>query len=89
MVATYRFVFIELEFRLIPSGTVPFRPKPRCHGTCMAQNANASPCPVPRARTNTLLQRAVPTERTLVPNDDARLGETRFEDWLSRSVPQK
>ena len=23
---------------------------------------------------------AVPTERTLVPNDDARLGETRFED---------
>lgn len=23
-------------------------------------------------------------ERTLVPGDDARLGETRFEDWLSR-----
>ncbi len=22
------------------------------------------------------------SERTLVPNDDARLGETRFEDWL-------
>ena len=32
---------------------------------------------------------AVPTERTLVPNDDARLGERRFEDWLSRPVPQK
>ena len=23
-------------------------------------------------------------ERTLVPGDDARLGETRFEDWLSQ-----
>jgi uncharacterized protein YbjT (DUF2867 family) len=29
------------------------------------------------------------TERTLVPSDDARLGETRFERWLSRPVPQK
>ena len=27
------------------------------------------------------------SERTLVPNDDARLGETRFEDWL-RSAKQ-
>ena len=26
------------------------------------------------------------SERTLVPNDDARLGETRFEDWLSQSA---
>jgi uncharacterized protein YbjT (DUF2867 family) len=26
------------------------------------------------------------SERTLVPGDDARLGETRFEDWLSRST---
>ena len=25
-------------------------------------------------------------ERTLVPGDDARLGETRFEDWLHRAV---
>jgi uncharacterized protein YbjT (DUF2867 family) len=25
------------------------------------------------------------SERTLVPSDDARLGETRFEDWLSHS----
>src|SRR5262249_54420202 len=25
------------------------------------------------------------SERTLVPNDDARLGETRFDDWLSRA----
>jgi uncharacterized protein YbjT (DUF2867 family) len=25
------------------------------------------------------------SERTLVPYDDARLGETRFEDWLSQS----
>ena len=25
------------------------------------------------------------SERTLVPGDDARLGETRFEDWLSQS----
>jgi uncharacterized protein YbjT (DUF2867 family) len=24
------------------------------------------------------------SERSLVPNDDAQLGETRFEDWLSR-----
>jgi uncharacterized protein YbjT (DUF2867 family) len=29
------------------------------------------------------------SERTLVPSDGARLGETRFEDWLSRSTPQK
>jgi uncharacterized protein YbjT (DUF2867 family) len=25
-------------------------------------------------------------ERTLVPGHDARLGETRFEDWLNRST---
>jgi hypothetical protein len=28
------------------------------------------------------------SERTLVPNDDARLGETRFEDWLNQSTKQ-
>jgi uncharacterized protein YbjT (DUF2867 family) len=28
------------------------------------------------------------TERSLVPGDDAQLGETRFEDWLSRSAGQ-
>ena len=28
-------------------------------------------------------------ERTLVPGDDARLGETRFDDWLSQSVVSK
>lgn len=28
------------------------------------------------------------SERSLVPGDDARLGETRFEDWLSRSAHQ-
>ena len=28
------------------------------------------------------------SERTLVPNDDARLGETRFEDWLSHATKQ-
>jgi uncharacterized protein YbjT (DUF2867 family) len=27
-------------------------------------------------------------ERTLVPGDDAQLGETRLEDWLSRSTSQ-
>ncbi|HEY1293076.1 MAG TPA: SDR family oxidoreductase [Chloroflexota bacterium] len=27
-------------------------------------------------------------ERTLVPGDHARLGETRFDDWLARSLPQ-
>ena len=26
------------------------------------------------------------TERTLVPNGDAQLGQTRFEDWLSRDA---
>jgi len=26
------------------------------------------------------------SERTLVPDDDARLGETRFEDWLSHAT---
>lgn len=29
------------------------------------------------------------SERTLVPEDDARLGETRFRDWLSRPTAQK
>ena len=28
------------------------------------------------------------SERTLAPNDDARLGETRFEDWLIHDVKQ-
>jgi len=28
------------------------------------------------------------SERTLLPGDGARLGETRFEDWLSRSASQ-
>jgi uncharacterized protein YbjT (DUF2867 family) len=28
------------------------------------------------------------SEKTLVPNDDARLGETRFETWLSRPAGQ-
>jgi uncharacterized protein YbjT (DUF2867 family) len=28
------------------------------------------------------------SERSLVPGDDAQLGETRFKDWLSRSVSQ-
>src|ERR1043166_5408014 len=28
------------------------------------------------------------SERTLVPNDDARLGETHFEDWLNQSTKQ-
>ena len=28
------------------------------------------------------------SERSLVPNDDALLGETRFEDWLTRSARQ-
>jgi uncharacterized protein YbjT (DUF2867 family) len=29
------------------------------------------------------------TERTLVPSDDARIGATRFKDWLSQPAPQK
>jgi uncharacterized protein YbjT (DUF2867 family) len=28
------------------------------------------------------------SERTLVPGDDARLGKTRFKDWLSHSMKQ-
>jgi uncharacterized protein YbjT (DUF2867 family) len=28
------------------------------------------------------------SERSLVPGDDALLGETRFDDWLSRSAQQ-
>ena len=28
------------------------------------------------------------SERALVPNDDAQLGETRFEDWLTESMKQ-
>jgi len=26
------------------------------------------------------------SERTLVPDDDARLGETRFADWLTQAT---
>ena len=40
VVAVYRFAFVEFEFRLSPSGTYLFRPKPRCHGTCTAQNVD-------------------------------------------------
>jgi uncharacterized protein YbjT (DUF2867 family) len=29
------------------------------------------------------------SERTLVPGDDARLGETRFEDWLIPSMTHR
>jgi uncharacterized protein YbjT (DUF2867 family) len=29
------------------------------------------------------------SERALVPNDDARLGETRFEDWLNVQPSEK
>jgi hypothetical protein len=29
------------------------------------------------------------SERTLVPGDDAQLGETRFEGWLSASLTQR
>ena len=32
---------------------------------------------------------AVLTERTLIPEEDAMLGETRFEDWLSQSATGK
>ena len=32
---------------------------------------------------------AVLAERTLVPEDDAVLGETRFDDWLSQSAIEK
>ena len=32
---------------------------------------------------------AVLKERTLVPDDDARLGTMRFEDWLSQPMPQR
>ena len=28
-------------------------------------------------------------DQSLVPGDSPRLGPTRFEDWLSQSVPQK
>ena len=28
------------------------------------------------------------SEKTLVPGDDARLGEIRFEDWLTQAAPQ-
>ena len=28
------------------------------------------------------------SERALLPNDDARLGETRFEDWLIQATKQ-
>jgi uncharacterized protein YbjT (DUF2867 family) len=32
--------------------------------------------------------RATPCERALVPGDGARLGETRFEEWLTRATAQ-
>ena len=31
----------------------------------------------------------VPSERTLLPGDGARIAETRFADWLSRSTAQQ
>ncbi|HUJ09582.1 MAG TPA: SDR family oxidoreductase [Verrucomicrobiae bacterium] len=37
---------------------------------------------------NALYAGAKLSERTLVPGDDARLGETRFETWLSQSTGQ-
>jgi hypothetical protein len=32
---------------------------------------------------------ALLSERTLIPGDHARLGETRFEDWLSQATAKK
>ncbi|MGH7743132.1 MAG: SDR family oxidoreductase [Candidatus Eiseniibacteriota bacterium] len=32
---------------------------------------------------------ALVTERTLIPDDQARLGKIRFEDWLSQPTPQR
>src|SRR6266850_2823042 len=32
---------------------------------------------------------AILTERTLIPGDNAQLGNTRFEEWLSQPVPQR
>ena len=29
-----------------------------------------------------------PSERTLLPGDDARLGATRFEDWFTHTTGQ-
>jgi uncharacterized protein YbjT (DUF2867 family) len=37
---------------------------------------------------NALYSGAKLSERTLVPGDDARLGETRFEDWLKSPASQ-
>jgi hypothetical protein len=28
-------------------------------------------------------------DQSLVPGDNPRIGSTRFEDWLSHSIPQK
>jgi len=28
-------------------------------------------------------------DQSLVPGDNPRFGPTRFEDWLSQSIPQK
>ena len=28
-------------------------------------------------------------DQSLTPGDNPRIGPTRFEDWLSRSIPQK
>ena len=28
-------------------------------------------------------------DQSLTPGDNPRIGATRFEDWLSRSIPQK
>jgi len=40
------------------------------------------------ANPNTLYSGARISERTLVPDDGARLGETRFADWLKSSASQ-
>ena len=50
-----------------------------------AQNDPREVVADPRAR----YAGAILTERTLLPDDDARLGKTRFEDWLSQPMPQR
>ena len=38
---------------------------------------------------NALYSGARLSERTLVPEDDAKLGEIRFEDWLAQESVKK
>ncbi len=64
------------------AGPVPFRLDELIRTSLRARNDPREVVADPRAR----YFGALLSERTLVPDDGATLGETRFEDWLAESL---